>query len=129
MIRLFLVISIVVLCGCGGGKSKLPPAETSKVRVLVEDVAEYQNSAQAFKGLFDEGAVPNDATRAKLRGMTTRLKDVQFDDTGAAATVDVTFESVVTREALGPVQWKLVKKADKWKVSTFAMPGAPAASK
>ncbi len=125
--RLFTLMAICVLCGCGtASKQKLPPAETSKIRALVEDVAEYQSSPQAFKILFDEGAVPNDTARGKLHGMTTRLQNVQFDDAGTAATADVTLESLLTREVLGPVQWKLVKKGDKWKISTFALPSGPA---
>ena len=64
----------------------------------------------------------------KLRGMMTKLERALVDDTGTSATADVVYEVLETGEILGPVQWKLVKSGDQWKVSVFALPEASAAS-
>ena len=78
---------------------------------------------------FADGAVPNEATRGKLRGMMTKVEQARVDDTGSSATVDVVFEVLQTGEIRGPVEWKLVKAGDQWKVSAIAVPGEPAAGK
>ena len=37
------------------------------------------------------------------------------------------YEVLETGEILGPVEWKLVKTGDQWKVSAFALPAGSAA--
>jgi hypothetical protein len=90
-------------------------------------VAEYHANPNRFETFFIEGAVPDNATRVKLRGMMTKLARALVDDTGSSATADVVYEVLETGEILGPVQWKLVKSGDQWKVSVFALPGGSAA--
>ena len=60
--------------------------------------------------------------------MMTKLERALVDDTGSSATADVVYEVLETGEILGPVQWKLAKTEDQWKVSVFALPGGSAAS-
>jgi hypothetical protein len=55
--------------------------------------------------------------------MMTKLERALIDDTGSSATAEVVYEVLETGEILGPVQWKLAKIEDQWKVSAFALPG------
>jgi hypothetical protein len=91
-------------------------------------VAEYHANPRRFEAFFVDGAAPDTATRAKLRGMMTKLDRALVDDSGSSATADVVYEVLATGEILGPVQWKLVKTADQWKVSDFALPEQPASN-
>jgi hypothetical protein len=91
-------------------------------------VAEYHANPKRFETLFVDGAVPDTATRAKLRGMMTKLERAVVDETGSAATAAVVYEVLATGEILGPVEWKLAKRGDQWKVSVFALPGESTAS-
>jgi hypothetical protein len=91
-------------------------------------VAEYHDDPKRFDTLFVDGAIPDKATRAKLRGMMTKLERAMVDDTGSSATAEVLYEVLQSGEVLGPVQWKLAKTGDEWKVSVFALPGGSAAS-
>lgn len=125
--RLVGLIAIGMFLGCGPAGKPATPVDDNHIRSLVGHVAEYHANAKAFGALFVEGAAPNDATRTKLRGMMTKVEQARVDDTGASATVDVIYEVLQTGELKGPVQWKLVKAGDKWRVGTFALPEALAA--
>lgn len=125
--RLLGLIAIGMLCGCGGAGKPAAPIDEHNIRSLVGRVGENFANPKAFGALFAEGAVPNEATRAKLRGMMTKVDRARLDDTGSSATVDVVFEVLQTGEIRGPVVWKLVKVGDQWRVSTMALPGEPAA--
>lgn len=125
--RFIGLIAIGIFCGCGAAGKPAAPVDDNSIRTLVGHVGEYHANPKAFRALFAEGAVPNDATRAKLRGMMTKVERALVDDTGSSATVDVVFEVLQTGEIRDPVQWKLVKSGDQWKVSTMALPGEPAA--
>jgi hypothetical protein len=126
--RLVGLLAIVMLCGCSAAGRPPDASEDHHIRTLVSYVSEYHAQPKRFEPLFVEGAAPDMATRAKLRGMMTKLERARVDDTGSSATADVVFEVLETGEILGPVQWKLVKTADQWKVSVFALPGESATS-
>lgn len=125
--RFLLIIVIGVLCGCGSAGKQAAPVDENGIRTVVSHVGEYQANPKAFGALFADGAVPNEATRGKLRGMMTKVEQARVDDTGSSAAVDVVFEVLQTGEIRGPVEWKLVKAGDQWKVSAIAVPGEPAA--
>lgn len=124
--RLAGLLTIALLCGCSSAGEPATPADDHNIRTLVGYVAQYHANAKLFATYFADGAVPDNETRAKLRGMMTKLERALVDDTGSAATADVLYEVLQTGEILGPVQWKLVKTGDQWKVSEFALPGGPA---
>jgi hypothetical protein len=98
------------------------------MRTLVGYVGEYHTNPKRFETFFVDGRVPDTATRAKLHGMMTKLESASVDDTGTSATADVVYEVLETGEILGPVEWKLLKTGDQWKVSEFALPEASGAS-
>jgi hypothetical protein len=126
--RVVRLLAIVLLCGCGAAGRPPDPSVDHHLRTLISYVSEYHADLKRFETFFAEGAVPDDATRAKLRGMMTKLERALLDDTGASATADVVYEVLETGEIRGPVQWKLVKSGDQWKVSVFALPEASSAS-
>lgn len=120
------LLIVAILCGCSSAGEPAAPADDHNIRTLVGYVAQYHANAKQFASYFADGTVPDNATRVKLRGMMTRLERALVDDTGSAATADVLYEVLQTGEILGPVQWKLVKSGEQWKVSEFALPGEPA---
>jgi len=126
--RLVELLAVGMLCGCGAAGRPAAPSDDHHIRTLIGYVGEYHASPKRFETLFVDGAVPDTATRAKLRGMMTKLESARVDDTGSLATAEVLYEVLQTGEILGPVQWKLAKTGDQWKVSDFALPGGPAAS-
>jgi hypothetical protein len=126
--RLAGLLTIGILCGCGAAGTTPTPSDDHELRTLIGYVSEYQANPKRFETLFVAGAVPDSATRAKLRGMMTKLERALVDGTGSSATAEVVYEVLETGEILGPVQWKLAKTGDQWKVSEFALPGEPAAS-
>lgn len=125
--RLVGFLAAVTLCGCSAGGGPPAPIDDHHIRTLIGYVSEYHANPKTFETLFVDGAVPDTATRAKLRGMMTKLERALVDDTGSSATAEVVYEVLETGEILGPVQWKLVKTHDQWKVSVFALPGGSGA--
>jgi hypothetical protein len=125
--RLVGLLAVVTLCGCSAGGSPPAPIDDHQMRTLIGYVSEYHANPKRFETFFVDGAVPDTATRAKLRGMMTKLERALVDDTGSSATAEVVYEVLETGEILGPVQWKLVKTGDQWKVSVFALPGGSGA--
>lgn len=125
--RLVGFLAAVTLCGCSAGGRPPAPIDDHHIRTLIGYVSEYHANPKTFETLFVDGAVPDTAIRAKLRGMMTKLERALVDDTGSSATAEVVYEVLETGEILGPVQWKLVKTHDQWKVSVFALPGGSGA--
>jgi hypothetical protein len=126
--RLVGFLAVGILCGCSAAGTPAAPTEDHHIRTLIGSVSEYHANPKRFETLFVAGAIPDKATRAKLRGMMTKLDRALVDDTGLSATADVLYEVLQTGEILGPVEWKLAKTGDQWKVSVFALPGGSAAS-
>jgi hypothetical protein len=126
--RLAGLLAFVILCGCSEEGRPPAPSDDHDIRTLISEVSEYHTNPKRFESFFAEGAVPDTATRAKLRGMMTKLERARVDDTGMSATAEVIYEVLETGEILGPVQWKLVKTGDQWKVSVFALPGESSGS-
>ena len=122
------LLAVVILCGCSAAGRPPDPSDDHDIRTLISYVSEYQANPKRFETFFVDGAVPDTATRAKLRGMMTKLERALVDDTGSSATAEVVYEVLETGEILGPVEWKLVKSGDQWKVSVFALPGESGAS-
>jgi hypothetical protein len=122
------LLAVVILCGCSGAGSEPAPMDDHHFRTLVSYVSEYHANPRQFEPLFADGRVPDKVTRAKLRGMMTKLERALVDDTGSSATAEVVYEVLETGEILGPVEWKLTKIEGQWKVSDFALPGGSAAS-
>jgi hypothetical protein len=126
--RLVGLLAIGILCGCSAAGTPAVPIDDHNIRTLIGYVGEYHANPKRFETFFVDGAVPDMATRAKLRGMMTKLERALVDDTGSSATADVVYEVLATGEILGPVQWKLVKTGDQWRVSDFELPEGSAAS-
>jgi hypothetical protein len=126
--RLVGLLAVATLCGCSAEGRPPAPIDDHHIRTLIGYVGEYHANPKRFETFFVDGAVPDKSTRAKLSGMMTKLEHALIDDTGSSATAEVVYEVLETGEILGPVQWKLAKSHDQWKVSVFAMPGVPAAS-
>ena len=126
--RLLGLLAVGILCGCRDAGTPAAPIDDHQMRTLIGYVGEYHANPKRFETFFVEGQVPDTATRAKLRGMMTKLERARVDDTGSSATAEVVYEVLETGEILGPVEWKLVKTGDQWKVSVFALPGESAAS-
>jgi hypothetical protein len=126
--RQIWLLTVAILCGCGAAGEPAAPIDDHRIRTLVGYVAEYHADPKKFEALFVDGAIPDKATRAKLRGMMTKLQRALVDDTGSSATAEVVYEVLATGEILGPVEWKLAKSGDQWKVNAFALPGESAAS-
>lgn len=126
--RLLAFLMVGALCGCDAASKPAAPTDDHHIRTLVGYVAEYHANSKRFEALFVDPAIPDTAARAKLRGMMTKLERALVDDTGSSATAEVVFEVLATGEILGPVEWKLVKTGDQWKVSDFALPQESAAS-
>jgi hypothetical protein len=122
------LLAVVILCGCSAAGRPPDPNDDHHIRTLISYVSEYHANPKRFETFFVDGAVPDTATRAKLRGMMTKLERALVDDTGSSATADVVYEVLETGEIRGPVQWKLVKTEDEWRVSVFALPEESAAS-
>jgi hypothetical protein len=122
------LLALAILCGCSSAGTPAAPSDDHNIRTLIGHVAEYHANPKRFETFFVDGAAPDAATRAKLRGMMTKLEQALVDDTGSSATADVLYEVLTTGEILGPVQWKLTKTGDQWKVSVFALPGESAES-
>lgn len=115
------ILAVALFCGCGPAGEPAAPIDDHNIRTLVGYVAQYHANVKQFESYFADGAAPDNATRTKLRGMMTKLERALVDETGSAVTADVLFEVLQTGEILGPVQWKLVKTGDQWKVSEFAL--------
>ena len=126
--RLVGLLAVGIFCGCSEAGRPAAPSEDHHIRTLIGHVAEYHANPKSFEVLFVDGAAPDKATRAKLRGMMTKLERALVDDTGSSATAEVLYEVLETGEILGPVEWKLAKTGDQWKVSGFALPESSAAS-
>ena len=121
------LFAVVILCGCSAERRQPAPSVDHRIRTLISYVSENHANPKQFDTLFVDGRVPDKATRAKLRGMMTKLERAQVDDTGLSATAEVVYEVLETGEILGPVQWKLAKIEDQWKVSVFTLPAGSAA--
>ena len=65
-------------------------------------MGEYHANPKRFETFFIDGAVPDKATRAKLRGMMTKLELALVDDTGSSATAEVVYEVLANRGDPGP---------------------------
>ena len=126
--RLAGLVAVGILCGCSAAGTPAAPSDDHDIRTLIGYVGEYHANPKSFETLFVDGALPDTATRAKVRGMMTKLERALVDETGSSATADVVYEVLATGEILGPVQWKLVKAEGQWKVSVFALPAPAAAS-
>jgi hypothetical protein len=126
--RLVGLLIAGLVCGCSAAGRPADSSEEHELRTLIGHIAEYHANPRRFETFFVDGAVPDTATRARLRGMMTKLEGALVDDTGSSATADVVYEVLATGEILGPVQWKLAKTADQWKVSVFALPEQPASN-
>jgi hypothetical protein len=126
--RLVGILAVAILSGCSAEGTPPASIDDHHIRTLIGYVGEYHANPKRFEMFFVDGAVPDTATRAKLRGMMTKLERARVDDTGTSATAEVVYEVIETGEILGPVQWKLAKMGDQWKVSDFALPGEPTAS-
>jgi hypothetical protein len=126
--RLVGLLAVGILFGCGAAGTPAAPTDDHEIRTLIGYVGEYHANPKRFETFFVDGRIPDTATRAKLRGMMTKLERALVDDTGSSATAEVVYEVLETGEILGPVEWKLVKTGDQWKVSDFALPGESAAS-
>jgi hypothetical protein len=126
--RLVGLLAVGILCGCSAAGTPPAPSDDHAIRTLIGYVGEYHANPKRFETFFVDGQVPDTATRAKLRGMMTKLERAWVDDTGLSATAEVVYEVLETGEILGPVEWKLVKTHDQWKVSAFALPGESAAN-
>jgi hypothetical protein len=120
--RLVGLLVVGLLCGCSAAGRPAAPQDDHDIRTLIGYVAEYHANPKRFESFFVDGAVPDQATRAKLRGMMTKLDRALVDDTGTSATAEVVYEVLATGEIVGPVEWKLAKEGDQWKVSAFALP-------
>ncbi len=107
--RLVGLLAVGILCGCGAAGTPAAPTDDHDIRTLIGYVGEYHANPKRFETFFVDGAVPDMATRAKLRGMMTKLERALVDDTGSSATAEVVYEVLETGEILGPVEWKLVK--------------------
>jgi hypothetical protein len=127
--RQVTLLIVGLLCGCSAAGKPAAPIEDHHIRTLVGYVAEYHADPKRFDTFFVDGAAPDKATREKLRGMMTKLERVLVDDAGTSATADVVYEVLATGEILGPVEWKLEKTRDEWKVSVFALPGGARANR
>jgi hypothetical protein len=125
--RLAGLLTVSLLLGCSDAGSPAAPRDDHHMRTLIGHVGEYHANPKSFEPLFVDGAVPDKATRDKLRGMMTKLESARVDEAGSSATAEVLYEVLETGEILGPVQWKLAKTGDEWKVSGFALPGGSAA--
>ena len=128
LILLLIAFSAGWLAGCGNGGTSAPSGEEHLIRTLIGHTAEFQAAPQQFASCFVEGSNPDEALRNKLKGMMARLDRATVDDAGTSATADVLFEVLETGEQLGPVEWKLEKVGDQWKVKTLAVPDAPSTS-
>ena len=126
--RIVGLLAIGILCGCSHTGTPAAPIDDHHIRTLIGYVGEYHANPKRFETFFVDGQVPDMATRAKLRGMMTKLERAVVDDTGSSATTEVVYEVLATGEILGPVEWKLIKTGDQWKVSEFALPEGSAAS-
>lgn len=126
--RILGLLTVCMLCGCGESGKQATPGDDHEIRAIIGYVAEYHANPKRFEACFVDGAVPDQATRAKLNGMMTKLERVLVDGTGSSATAEVVCEVLQTGEILGPVQWKLAKTGDQWKVSDFALPERPVSS-
>jgi hypothetical protein len=126
--RLVGLLAVGIFCGCSDALRPAAPIDDHQIRTLIGYVGEYHADPKRFETFFVDGAVPDKATRARLRGMMTKLDRALVDDTGSSATANVVYEVLETGEILGPVQWKLEKTGDQWKVSEFALPGGSAAT-
>jgi hypothetical protein len=115
-------LAVVILSGCSAEGRPPAPSDDHHIRTLISYVGEYHADPKRFETFFADGAVPDQGTRAKLRGMMTKLERALVDDAGSSATAEVVYEVLETGEILGPVQWKLVRTGDQWKVSEFALP-------
>jgi hypothetical protein len=124
--RLIGLLAVVILCGCSAAGKPPAPIDDHHIRTLIGYVSEYHANPKRFETLFVDGRVPDKETRGKLRGMMTKLERAVVDDTGSSATAEVVYEVLETGELLGPVEWKLAKIGEQWKVSVFALPGASA---
>jgi hypothetical protein len=127
MMRLVGLLAVGILCGCGHAGTPAAPVDDHNLRTLIGYVGEYHADPKRFETFFVEGRVPDSTTRAKLYGMMTKLERAFVDDTGSSATAEVVYEVLATGDILGPVEWKLVKTGDEWKVSEFALPEGSAA--
>ena len=72
--RLVWLLTIGILCGCSAAGEPAAPIDDHHIRTLVGHVAEYHANPKTFETLFVDGAIPDKATRAKLRGMMTKLQ-------------------------------------------------------
>ena len=126
--RLVGLLAVVIHCGCSAAGKPAAPNDDHHIRTLIGHVAEYHANPKTFEALFVDGAAPDKATRARLRGMMTKLERALVDDAGSSATAEVVYEVLETGEMLGPVQWKLAKTENQWKVSGFALPESSATS-
>jgi hypothetical protein len=126
--RLVALLTVGILCGCNSAGNPAAPIDDHNIRTLIGYVGEYHANPKRFETFFADGQVPDNATRARLRGMMTKLERARVDDTGSSATAEVVYEVLATGEILGPVEWKLVKTGDEWKVSEFALPVGAEAS-
>jgi len=119
---LLVALSTGLLAGCGKAGTTAPPAEEHLIRTLVSQTAEYQADPRRFASCLAEGSNADEALRNKLKGLMTRLDRATIDGAGTSATAYVLFEVLQTGEQLGPVEWKLEKSGDQWKVKTLAIP-------
>ncbi len=128
MHKLILILSassLGLLAGCDKAGTIAPPAEDHLIRTLVSQTAEFQADPRRFASCLAEGSNVDETLRNKLKGLMAKLDSATIDDSGTTATASVMFEVLETGDQLGPVEWKLEKTGDQWKVKTIAIPELP----
>ncbi len=114
------VAALAGAVGCGKDK---PPAATDRHKIvgLVSALSDAWRNPDSFERLFVEGAAPEAKQRPRFGQYSYDVKSTATEGDRIIATVIA--RDVKTGEAIGELQWTLVREGDQYKVQSAPLPG------
>jgi short subunit dehydrogenase-like uncharacterized protein len=114
------VAALAWVVGCGKDK---PPVATDRHKIigLVSALSDAWRSPDSFERLFVEGAAPDAKQRPRFGQYLFELKSTSAEGDRIIATVVA--REVQTGNAVGELQWTLVREGDQYKLQSAPLPG------
>jgi len=122
-VRLWVWLCIVsALWAVGCGKDK-PPVATDKQKIvgIVSALSDAWRNPDSFERLFVDGAAPDAKLRPRFGQYSFELKSTSVEGERIIATVIA--REVQTGNAVGELQWTLVREGDQYKLQSAPLPG------
>jgi len=113
------IVAAVLVAGCGKDK---PPVATDKQKIMgiVSALSDAWRNPDSFQRLFVEGAAPDAKQRSRFGQYSFEVKSTSVEGERIIATVIA--REVQTGNAVGELQWMLVREGDQYKLQSAPLP-------